>query len=90
MKACTKCGDTKPLDQFHKNKLAVDGKRCACKKCISAEALARYHNNRDEYNEACRLRRLAKRDEINAVKRIWRTEKSRMERCQSGSDTGAR
>ena len=36
MKTCTKCGETKPLDGFHKRKSSKDGKQPKCKACIKA------------------------------------------------------
>lgn len=33
IKQCTVCEESKPLGQFHKNKLAFDGVHSACKKC---------------------------------------------------------
>ena len=35
MKACKDCGEEKPLDDFHKNSQAKDGKRNYCKLCQS-------------------------------------------------------
>lgn len=45
LKCCTKCGEDKPLDQFHKDKSRRDGYRDRCKDCIrayQAEWLPRY------------------------------------------------
>ncbi len=33
-KTCTKCGATKPLDDFHRNSTARDGRRTECKACM--------------------------------------------------------
>lgn len=38
-KVCTKCGETKPLDQFHKRSAAKDGRQPACGTCMTAWAL---------------------------------------------------
>lgn len=40
MKTCTKCGKEKPLEEFHKNCQAKDGRRSACSLCINAYARA--------------------------------------------------
>ena len=37
MKACSRCGVTKPLDQFRKDANRPDGHRAACKACTNAE-----------------------------------------------------
>lgn len=33
MKTCPKCGETKPLDEFHKHRTAKDGRQARCKDC---------------------------------------------------------
>ena len=35
MKKCSKCGETKPLDEFHKDKNMPDGLKYACKSCVA-------------------------------------------------------
>ncbi|GAA4766089.1 hypothetical protein [Citricoccus nitrophenolicus] len=35
-KTCTRCGDTKPLDQFQKSKKGKHGREARCKTCIAA------------------------------------------------------
>lgn len=37
MKTCKKCGETKPLDQFHDDKSKPGGKRAECKPCKNAQ-----------------------------------------------------
>ena len=39
-KACTKCGETKPLDQFHRRKDSPGGRRAYCKECRNAQTAA--------------------------------------------------
>lgn len=44
MKTCTGCGETRPLEQFHKDKSKASGRRSRCKPCLLAyrsEYLAR-------------------------------------------------
>jgi hypothetical protein len=36
MKRCARCKETKPLDQFHKNKRMRDGHHTYCKTCVCA------------------------------------------------------
>lgn len=33
-KRCYKCGQIKPLDEFHKNRAQKDGHQSACKSCM--------------------------------------------------------
>lgn len=49
MKQCSQCGETKPLDQFHKSKNHKGGVHCWCKDCIrtySIERIAKIRENR--------------------------------------------
>ena len=48
-KTCTKCGEPKPLDLFHKNSRAKDGKRPDCKLCVNARNAAWELANRADY-----------------------------------------
>ena len=42
MKVCTKCGEDKPLSEYHKHKRSKDGHQSACKVCDKAASRARY------------------------------------------------
>lgn len=42
MKTCTKCGETKPLDEYHRNNRNKDGRNTRCKPCANADRAARY------------------------------------------------
>ena len=42
MKACTKCGVVKPLDEFNRKKTKKDGRRAQCKQCQRSEG-REYH-----------------------------------------------
>lgn len=66
-KTCTKCGETKPTDQFHKNRANRDGLQPRCKDCqrayykanrdkIAAQSHAYYEANREECNARDRAR----------------------------------
>ena len=45
MKTCTRCGDTKPLDQYGNQAAKPDGKQPHCKACASIDAAAKYLKN---------------------------------------------
>lgn len=34
-KICSKCGDPKDIEEFHRSKTAKDGRKSVCKSCIS-------------------------------------------------------
>ena len=42
MKTCTQCGETKPLDDFHRWNAGRDGHRAACKRCHCERARTRW------------------------------------------------
>lgn len=45
MKRCSKCGETKPLDQFSRDKRTKDGRRSNCKGCQRAYYAGWYADN---------------------------------------------
>lgn len=57
-KACTKCGETKPLNEFGNHKKTRDGKNCWCKKCHREYHRAYYRSiSDDHYERTVRWRR---------------------------------
>lgn len=82
VKACTKCGEVKPLDGFSKDKRAKDGKQSCCKECVSEYHRRHYEENREailernrryreENLEKVRERELHYRDENREEKREY-------------------
>lgn len=53
-KACTKCGQIKPLTEYHKHKNSADGHSQRCKPCRIEDAAAYREANRDKVNESNR------------------------------------
>lgn len=49
MKACSKCGAVKSLDEFHRQTSKKDGRRAQCKVCCCSATLAFYHRNRKHF-----------------------------------------
>jgi len=47
MKACTKCGESKPLDDFHKSNSIKSGYGGVCKVCDRAKGKAYYEANKE-------------------------------------------
>ncbi len=60
MKKCVKCGEVKPLDQFHRAPRNTDGHVCACKKCSREYHLARRARRSPCSVKGCELPRQAK------------------------------
>lgn len=38
MKTCNRCGEAKPLDQYHRQTASRDGRRAECKTCVAQRA----------------------------------------------------
>ena len=74
MKTCTKCGETKPLDAFHRNRSKADGREAQCREC-TLERCRRYHEeNRDKELERKRRYHEENRDKVLERNRRWREE----------------
>ncbi len=63
MKHCNKCGQDKPLSEFHNDKNSRDGKTRNCKACNNAKS-----------REDGRRRRAEDKDALNAYHRQWMSE----------------
>ena len=61
-KTCTKCGDTKPLDEYHKNKSRKDGHHAYCKECVREYNRAHLEANREKIEKRRRAYRRENRD----------------------------
>lgn len=42
-KPCANCGETKPLDDFHRHAKSPQVRRSSCKECVRAQERARHH-----------------------------------------------
>lgn len=66
MKKCGKCGEEKPLSDFHRNKVAKDGRQSQCKVCNLARVKQWQKENPTRFKESwktpeVRFRQRAKR-----------------------------
>lgn len=61
---CSRCGETKPIDQFDKDKRASGGRRSQCKACRSARMSGYYRENREDRREYARRHREENADRI--------------------------
>jgi 5-methylcytosine-specific restriction endonuclease McrA len=64
MKTCTKCGETKELTEFHRNKQSKDGRRPNCKVCARAQVKQIEDGKREELREYHRKYREKNKDKI--------------------------
>lgn len=73
MKTCTGCAETKPLDQFVKDKRSKDGRQARCKACTNAAGRGNYQRDL----EANRAKKRAYRDANAEVTRAQARERVR-------------
>ncbi len=48
-KRCTKCGEEKPLSEFHRDRTKSDGRKSWCKLCTSGYQREYYEENREKW-----------------------------------------
>jgi 5-methylcytosine-specific restriction endonuclease McrA len=70
-KACSRCGETKPLEDFSRQKIGRYGRRADCKACQAAYNSAWKHANPDKIVAAREARYALRRDEILAYNKAW-------------------
>ena len=73
-KTCTKCGETKSLDDFHRHKTGVGGRRPDCKECVREYSRRYYEENRDKWLEYARRYHEENRDKVRERKRSYYEE----------------
>ena len=56
MKKCTKCGEVKELTEYSTESRAKDGRRSACKVCLSSASSLYYKNKEYKYSAEFRRR----------------------------------
>jgi hypothetical protein len=71
MKACTKCGEIKPVGEFHRRTRSRDGLTPQCKACAHQRSLADYGANRDRRRQAQERWRADNREHVQAKRREW-------------------
>ena len=74
MKLCSKCGELKPLSEFHRAANTKDGRRKDCKACKCGAAKARYANNTDVYRARAASYRHSNPDKARKATAKWRDE----------------
>ena len=72
MKTCSKCGEVRGLDEYHKLKASKDGRQSRCKECASRGAAEWYAANRDRALE--QMARYRARPEIKAHRAEYHAE----------------
>lgn len=76
MKTCTKCGETKPLEEYHRRANVRDGRTSSCKACVSEQKREHHSRNRKAKNEACRAYYHANKEKLLEYQRDYRAANS--------------
>ena len=71
-KRCTKCGEVKPLDEFHRQTATRDGRRPDCKACTAARRRTWYEQNRDRELARVSAWQAANAERVRATQRAFR------------------
>ena len=72
MKTCNKCGETKPLFEFHKDKLTKDGHKGNCKVCAREITAAWYEANKERKRETDAAWRKNNKERTKEHAAAWR------------------
>lgn len=70
-KACTKCGEVKPLAEYYALKTVKDGRRSRCKSCEKSIALTYFRENRTECLKKCQIRYAADSEKFRKRASDW-------------------
>ncbi|SRR5260221_11242452 len=71
MKTCTKCGQVKELDQFHRDCWRLSGRASRCKACILQTARRKYATNPEKYRGRKRVQYAANLDRERKKAKRW-------------------
>ena len=65
MKQCSKCGEVKAPEKFHRMASSKDGRKAQCKECIQVSTKGHYERNKDEILERNRKIYYANKEKIS-------------------------
>ena len=74
MKTCTKCGETKPFSEFHKNLANADGLLNQCKPCRKQMAASWYLGNKETVKKSCAAWKEKNPEKAKAISVAWRAD----------------
>lgn len=71
VKQCTKCNETKPLEEFYRDRSKTDGRSTRCRSCVREAERRRREANPEPHREASRRWREANREADQEKSRRW-------------------
>ncbi len=74
MKTCTKCGEDKPLSEFHNRTSSKDGKKAACRKCSNAASKKWRESSAEHVRAYEKAYREQNKEAVRERTRRWREE----------------
>ncbi|HEY3673195.1 MAG TPA: endonuclease VII domain-containing protein [Acidimicrobiia bacterium] len=80
MKRCKKCGELKPIDEFHRASGMRDGHRSECKSCHQIRQRAWYQANRDHAIAEVKRWQQENKEQLHAYRREYRKRRKVEER----------
>ena len=90
MKACSKCGKTKPLGEYHRRARGIGGRHASCKPCrLLAERVRHTDRSGDASQFDAVVARVARAAGGQLI-RVIRTRAESSYECRIGSETFAR
>lgn len=75
MKRCKKCGEVKPIDEFHRAKGMADGHRNECKDCHRARMRVWYAENREQAIAGVHRWRQENKEHLRDYRRDYRSRR---------------
>ena len=81
-KTCNKCGETKPLTEFHKHPTAADGHRGHCKECQQAIYRAWREANKERRAATVKAWCETNKERKSVADKAWR--EANPEKCRAG------
>lgn len=80
MKTCTKCKETKPLEEYYTCKKTKSGKRSACKSCYEKDRKGYYQKNPEKVEESKRKYYQKNLDLVKRRAKKWARENPKKKR----------
>ena len=71
LKTCTKCGEEKPFEDFHKDRSKPSGRTYECKKCHKKRTMNNYRINAEEKKAQQRAYYRSNTEKIKAQQRVY-------------------